>query len=146
MEDPLKEDNSFLGCGWSFPPLFFKKEDHGVDTGVVMVDREEDIRQSLIILLSTTKGERIMRPGYGASMDDLLFEPLSVSFAKRMSEKLERAILFYEPRIKSDDISFRMNTMQGVVEVKIDYTIIATNNRRNIVYPYYKIEATDLTL
>lgn len=141
MNNPALEENSFLGRGWSFPPAFFKRGDNGV----VMAEEEEDIKQSLIILLSTTKGERIMRPGYGANMEELLFEPLSVSFAKRMSERLERAILFYEPRIKTDDITFRQDNEQGLVEVRIDYTVIATNNRTNIVYPYYFNEGTDLS-
>lgn len=140
MDKPVLEENSFLGRGWSFPPAFFKKEDNGV----VMVEEEEDIRQSLIILLSTTQGERIMRPGYGANLEELVFEPLSVSFAKRMSDRIERAILFYEPRVKTDDITFRQDNEHGLVEVRIDYTIIATNNRRNVVYPYYFNEGTDL--
>lgn len=109
-----------------------------------MVDDEEDIRQSLKILLSTIKGERIMLPDYGANMEELLFEPLTVSFAKLMSVRIEKAILYYEPRIKTDDISYRQDPENGLVELKIDYTIIATNSRRNIVYPYYKNEGTDI--
>lgn len=134
------DNNSFLGRGWSFPPAF-KRGDNGVE----MVDEEEDIRQSLKILLSTIKGERIMLPDYGANMEELLFEPITVSFAKLMSVKIERAILFYEPRITTNDISFRQDPEEGLVEVKIEYTIIATNSRRNIVYPYYKNEGTDIT-
>ncbi len=133
------DENSFLGRGWSFPPVFARGEN-----GVEMADEEEDIRQSLIILLSTIKGERIMQPDYGANMEELLFEPLNVSFAKRMSESIERAILFYEPRIKTDDISFNQDNENGLVEIRIDYTIIATNNRRNMVYPYYLNEGTDI--
>ncbi len=133
------ENNSFLGRGWSFPPTFKTGEN-----SVEMVEDEEDIKQSLKILLSTIKGERIMLPDYGANVEDLLFEPLTVSFAKRMSVDIERAILFYEPRIKTDDVSFRQDTDIGLVELKIDYTIIATNSRRNIVYPYYKNEGTDI--
>ena len=134
------DDNTFLGRGWSFPPTFTKGEN-----GVEMVDEELDIRQSLKILLSTIKGERIMLPDYGANMEELLFEPLTVSFAKLMSVKIERAILFYEPRITTDDITFRQDAENGLVELRIDYTIIATNSRRNIVYPYYKNEGTDIT-
>ncbi len=133
------EENTFLGRGWSFPPTF-NKGDNSVD----MVDEEEDIRESLQILLSTSVGERVMQPEYGANMHDLLFEPLSVSFAKRMSSKIERAILFFEPRIKTDDVNFNLDSENGLIEVRIDYTIIATNNRRNIVYPYYLNEGTDL--
>lgn len=134
------DENSFLGRGWSFPPVF-TRGDHGVQ----MVDEEEDIKQSLIILLSTIKGERVMQPDYGANMEDLLFEPLSVSFAQRMSGQIERAILFFEPRIKTDDITYNQDNENGLVEIRIDYTIIATNNRRNIVYPYYLNEGTDIS-
>lgn len=134
------DENTFLGRGWSFPPTFTRG-----DNGVTLVDEVEDIKQSLIILLSTIKGERIMQPDYGANMEELLFEPLNVSFAKRMSVKIERAILFYEPRIKTDDINFNQDNENGLVEVRIDYTIIATNNRRNIVYPYYINEGTDIS-
>lgn len=133
------EENTFLGRGWSFPPTFKRGEDT-----VEMVDEEEDIKQSLRILLSTSVGERVMQPDFGANMHDLLFEPLSVSFAKQMSTKIERAILFFEPRIKTDDVTFILDAENGLIEVKIDYTIIATNNRRNIVYPYYLNEGTDL--
>jgi len=134
------DENSFLGRGWSFPPAFSRGEN-----SVKMVDEEEDIRQSLVILLSTIKGERVMQPDFGANMEELLFEPLTVSFAKKISDQIERAILFYEPRIKTDDISFNQDNENGLVEIRIDYTIIATNNRRNIVYPYYLNEGTNIS-
>ena len=86
-----------------------------------------------------------MQHDYGANMQDLLFEPLNVSFAQRMSGQIERAILFFEPRIKTDDITYRQDNENGLVEIRIDYTIIATNNRRNIVYPYYLNEGTDIS-
>ncbi len=133
------DENTFLGRGWSFPPTFKRGEN-----SVVMVDEEEDIRQSLMILLSTIKGERIMQPDYGANMEELLFEPLTVSLAKRISTRIEKSLLFFEPRIKTDDVNFAVDKANGLVEIRIDYTIIATNNRRNIVYPYYLNEGTDI--
>lgn len=133
------DENSFLGRGWSFPPTFMRGEH-----SVVMVDEEEDIRQSLMILLSTIKGERVMNPDYGANMEELLFEPLNVSLASRMSERIEKAILFFEPRIKTNDVNFSLDKENGLIEIRIDYTIIATNNRRNVVYPYYLNEGTDI--
>lgn len=133
------EENTFLGRGWSFPPAF-SRGGYGVD----MVDNEEDIRQSFIILLSTAKGERVMQPDYGANMDELLFERLSVSVAQRMTARIEKAILFFEPRVKVDDVNFKLDAENGLVEIRIDYTVIATNNRRNIVYPYYLNEGTDI--
>ncbi|MFA8436121.1 MAG: GPW/gp25 family protein [Marinifilaceae bacterium] len=133
------DENTFLGRGWSFPPTFSRGEN-----SVVMVDDEEDIQQSLMILLSTLRGERMMQPEFGANVEELLFEPLTVSLAKRMSARIEKAILFFEPRIETDDVNFVLNAEKGLVEIRIDYTIIATNNRRNIVYPYYFNEGTDI--
>lgn len=136
----MDSENSFLGRGWSFPVTFTRGED-----GVTMVENEEDIQQSLKILLSTIKGERIMQIDYGANVEEMLFEPLSVSFAKRMSTQIEKAIMFYEPRIKTEDVDFVQDTAKGEVQIRIDYTVIATNSRRNLVYPFYKNEGTDLT-
>jgi uncharacterized protein len=61
-----------------------------------------------------------------------------------MSNRLEKAILFYEPRIKVNDISFFKDANEGIIQVKIEYTIIATNSRRNLVYPFYQNEGTDI--
>ncbi|WP_372772000.1 GPW/gp25 family protein [Mangrovibacterium sp.] len=133
------EENTFLGRGWSFPPAF-SRGGHGVN----MVDDEEDIRQSLLILLATARGERVMQPDFGANMDELLFERLSVSVAQRVSARTKKAILFFEPRVKVDDVNFVIDAANGIVEIRIDYTVIATNNRRNIVYPYYLTEGTDI--
>lgn len=135
----MESENSFLGRGWSFPILFTRGEN-----GVAMVENEEDIQQSLKILLSTIKGERIMQFDYGANVEDMVFEPLSVSFAKRMSTQIEKAIMFHEPRVKTEDVDFIQDTTNGKVQISIDYTIIATNSRRNLVYPYYKNEGTDI--
>ena len=111
-----------------------------------MVEDEVDIQQSLIILLNTTLGERVMRPDYGANMEDLLFEALNVTTANMIANRIKKAILFHEPRVKTEDIDLRPDYNEGRIEVLVTYTIIATNNRRNLVYPYLFTEATDIEL
>ena len=113
---------------------------------VLLAENEEDIRQSLIILLNTTIGERVLRPEYGCNLEDLLFEALNVTTATMITNRIKRAILFHEPRIKADDIDLRPDYQEGRVVVLISYTIISTNNRKNLVYPYLFIEATDAKL
>lgn len=137
----MENNKSFLGRGWVFP-VAFSSESHQVQ----MAEGEEDIQQSLIILLNTTLGERIMRPEYGANMEDLLFEALNVTTANMIANRIKRAILFHEPRVKTEDIDLRPDYNEGRIEVLVTYTIIATNNRRNLVYPYLYTEATDLKL
>lgn len=137
----MTEKNTFLGRGWGFPVEFNQNSRQ-----VLLAENEEDIRQSLIILLNTTIGERVLRPEYGCNLEDLLFEALNVTTATMITNRIKRAILFHEPRIKTDDIDLRPDYQEGRVEVLISYTIISTNNRKNLVYPYLFIEATDANL
>ncbi|HEY5919631.1 MAG TPA: GPW/gp25 family protein [Chryseolinea sp.] len=132
--------NSFLGTGWAFPPAFDN------ESGTVnMVSNEQDIRESLNILLSTSLGERVMQPKYGCNLTDYLFEPLSSSMIGFIKDRVENAILFYEPRIiaekieVTDDGSFDL--IEGKFIISVEYSIPGTNSRFNYVYDYYKNEA-----
>src|SRR5688572_19049076 len=132
--------NSFLGTGWAFPPAF--DDESGT---VNMVSNEEDIRESLNILLSTALGERVMQPKYGCNLTDYLFEPLSSSVIGFIKDRVENAILFYEPRIIADKIEVTddgsFDLIEGKFIISIEYTIPGTNSRFNYVYDYYKNEA-----
>ena len=133
------QDQKFLGRGWSFPPTF---ENQG--RGVRIAEGEEDIRQSLQILLSTYVGERVMRPTFGWKRDALLFEPLSTSFAAYLTREIETAVLFYEPRIELNKLNFDTTSTEGLIEIRMDYTVRTTNTRSNLVYPFYLDEATSV--
>ncbi len=135
----MKEQNSILGRGWAFP-VTFNKPSHTAS----LSEDEIDIEQSLIILLTTALGERVMQPGYGANMDDLLFEALNVTTASIIINRLKRAIMFHEPRIRANNIDMLPDTVNGLIEVTVEYTIIATNTRTNLVFPYYLNEGTNI--
>lgn len=132
-----KKKGDFLGRGWSFPPAF---DSQGAN--VRMVEAEEDIRQSLTILLSTHIGERVMQSGYGWKRDALLFEPLTTTFATYLKNEIENAVLFSEPRITLNKVRFSPSSVEeGLIEIRLDYTIRTTNTRSNMVFPYYLEEA-----
>jgi phage baseplate assembly protein W len=129
----MADHPQFLGKGWSFPVSF---GDQG--RSVRMAQAEDDIRQSLDILLSTSVGERVMRPGFGWKRDALMFEPLSTSFGSYLAREIENAILFYESRIELNRVDFETATDQaGLILIRLDYTVRATNTRTNLVYPFY---------
>ncbi len=135
----MARSSEFLGTGWSFPPAF---ENQG--RSLRTVSAEEDVRQSLQILLSTGLGERVMRPTFGWKRDTLMFEPLSTSFATYLKREIETAILFFEPRIELNRLTFdTAPDRDGLVEIRLDYTIRTTNTRSNLVYPFYLDEATN---
>lgn len=133
-------NNSFLGRGWSFPPTFKKSREE-----VEMVTEEQDIQESIEIILSTRVGERVMRPKFGCNLEELLFAPINLSFKTYIADLIETSILYFEPRIDLDRVNINQSQeLEGVVEIELDYTIRTTNSRRNLVYPFYRGEGTDV--
>lgn len=131
---------SFLGTGWSFPPTFDSK------TGSVeIVSNEDDIKQSLNILLSTSLGERVMQPKYGCNLTDYVYESLSSSVIGYIKDRVKNAILFYEPRIIAEKIEVTsdesFDLIEGRFTISVEYTIPGTNSRFNYVYDFYENEA-----
>jgi phage baseplate assembly protein W len=135
-----KEEKSFLGQGWAFPPGF------SLETKTsVLVSEEEDIQQSLIILLSTRLGERIMQPQYGCNLHTVVFEKADKSTITYLRDTIESAILYHEPRIKLIEIRAGVEPDQKErIFIDIIYLVRATNTRSNLVYPFSLTEATDL--
>lgn len=136
----MENFTSFLGTGWSFPPRFEKRANK-----VALVSDEEDIKESLMILLSTRPGERVMNPLYGCNLDDLLFAPLNLTLKTYVADLIETAILYFEPRIDLDKVQISENNdLEGELLIELNYRIRSTNTRRNLVYPFYRGEATDI--
>lgn len=134
------DQKSYLGTGWSFPPHFDKRSKR-----LEMASDEEDIRQSLEILLTTQLGERVMNPEYGASMKPMIFEPLTANLKTFMTEMVRRAIIRYEPRIKLDKLEMNdSGELEGRVLIEVVFTIKATNSRANYVFPFYINEGTNI--
>ncbi|MEM6765023.1 MAG: GPW/gp25 family protein [Bacteroidota bacterium] len=129
------DQTSFLGKGWGFPPTFSK-----ATKTVSMSEEEQDIQESLHILLTTRVGERVMLPKYGCNMDRLLFEPLNTTLQTYMEDLVKTAILYFEPRIKLNKITLTPIAEEGRIEIEVDYTIKTTNSRFNFVYPFYLVE------
>ena len=133
-------EKSFLGKGWSFPPTFDRKLGD-----VQMVTMEEDIKQSLEIYFSTKLGERIMRNDYGCFLHSQVFELANESLIQGLSKELERSINVFEPRILITEIrATKTDSSEGLIEINVAYEIRATNNRSNIVFPFYLNEGTSL--
>ena len=137
-----KKDQNFLGRGWAFPPGF-SLESHSC----ILVSADEDIRQSLIILLSTRLGERIMQPEYGSNLHTMIFEKADKSAITFLKDSIETAILYHEPRIRLMEINLLSEGMtDGEILFDIIYNVRATNTRSNLVYPFYLNEATDFLI
>ena len=132
----------YLGRGWSFPPTFNRQRG-----GVDMLEDEADIASSLEILLTTALGERTMLPQYGCNLDELVFESLDTRMKTLMADKVQTAILYFEPRIEIETVRLDdSRQLEGLILIEVVYTVKATNSRFNFVFPFYKLEGTDINL
>jgi hypothetical protein len=137
MKSDLK---SFLGTGWAFPPTFDKYA-----YSVKMVSELEDIRESIRIILDTQPGERIMQPEFGCRLKQMVFEPNDESFNVQINEIIDLALLNFEPRIKFIGTEIKeQDPLDGFVKIIIDFSVIITNTRHNIVFPFYFNEGTNV--
>ncbi len=135
-----RNTRSYLGTGWSFPPNFDKQ-----NKAVEMVSDEQDIKESLMILLTTQLGERVMNHEYGAGMEEMIFEPLTTNLKTYMTDLIEKAVLRYEPRVDVDAVEMDdLGGFEGKVIITLHFIIRATNSRANVVFPYYKNEGTNI--
>jgi phage baseplate assembly protein W len=127
----LISNKSFLGVGWNFPVA----ETAGQ---TAMAQYEEDVRQAVLIVLLTNPGERIMRPGFGAGLNDFLFEPISSTTIATISQRVEDSLIDWEPRIDVISVSVTPDEKSNAtLLIDIDYRVRATNNVGNLVYPFY---------
>lgn len=125
----------FLGIGWKFPV------NHDVGGEIRMSEYEQDIREAIWIILSTSKGERIMRPRFGCGIHNYVFTVVNTTTLSLMENSVWEALTLWEPRI--DLISVKASTEDinvGKLIISIDYKVRTTNNKYNLVYPFYLAE------
>lgn len=134
----MSVDAQFLGTGWAFPPSF---DWRGKEAE--LVSQAEDVAQSLHILLSTVPGERVMQPEYGCGLQRMVFEPINDGTLTEIRDIVTKAVLFFEVRIALHGIEFDVSDLpDGVLRLRLDYTLRTTNTRSNLVYPFYLREGT----
>ena len=134
------KEKTFLGTGWSFPPTFNKES-----SDVKMVSDETDIKQSLEIYFNTKLGERIMRPSYGCVIHEHIFDKIDESILNILSFELTQNIGQIEPRIIVEKIEIKQSSIEnGELQISIEYKIISSNVRDNIVFPFYINEGTNI--
>lgn len=127
------DPKSYLGRGWSFPVRLDEKE------GTVRLSEyERDVQESIWIILSTAKGERVMRPDFGCGIQDLVFEVINTTTLAGIETSVKEALGTFEPRIDVTKVSALSNGgLDGQLRISIDYVIRGTNNQLNLVYPFY---------
>lgn len=124
----------FVGQGWAFPPAV------GPSGGIALVTREREIEQAIQIILMTYPGERPMRPRFGCPLRDFVFRSADNSTAVELSLAVERAVSQWEPRVEVVDVLVTPDRVaRNRLDIEVVYQIKGTNDRRNLVHPFYTI-------
>ena len=125
-------DAAFLGIGWKLP---LKLDE---DSSIALARHEESIRQGIWTILATAKGERKIRPDFGCGIHDLVFAGNSASTAGRVATEVRRSLILWEPRIEVLAVSADSDPREpSRLLIEVSYRVRTTNNRFNLVYPFY---------
>lgn len=125
----------FLGKGWRFPVNMDTRGE------IHMSEYEQDIKEAIRIILGTSKGERVMRPDFGCGIHDYVFSVINTASLSLIENSVREALVLWEPRIELTGVDIsRENIDKGQLSVSIDYRVRTTNNRFNLVYPFYLTE------
>ncbi len=134
--DPAR---AFLGVGWSFPVT-----PDAAAQDVAKAEYEEDIRQAIRIILETSPGERVMRPDFGSGLRDMVFEPVNYTTLALVKQRVEQALVFWEPRIDVREVKVTTtDAARNRLDIDIGYQVRATNTFYNLVYPFYLQEGRE---
>lgn len=127
----------FLGRGWRFPL-------NVTPAGKIMMsEHEEDIKESIRIILSTSKGERVMRPDFGCGIYEFVFATINSTTIGLIEASVREAFTLWEPRIELINVNVATEKAEeGMLLISIDYRVRMTNNEFNLVYPFYLNEGT----
>ena len=122
--------DEFIGRGWAFP---LRTDATG---GIALVMREREIEEAIRLVLGTAPGERPMRPEFGCRIHDYVFAAISA--------EVMAALRRWEPRVDVDDVQVSFDAKDAsVMYIDIAYAIRRTNDRRNLVFPFYVIPGGD---
>lgn len=129
----MDERKDFLGRGWAMPVALDPR------TGrLAVAEYEDDIRQSILIILETAPGERLMRPDFGCGIHELVFGVVDSTMLQRVRSVVSEALREYEPRIDVLDIDADADAAgTGLLKVEIEYRVRKTNQTGNLVFPFY---------
>ncbi len=125
-------EREFLGVGWRFP---LQVAPHG---GIARARYEARVEESIYLILSTARGERVMLPEFGCGIHELVFAPNNARTLSVVTQQVRQALVFYEPRIDVLDIGAETSPEEpNLLLIRIDYRIRANNALGNLVYPFY---------
>jgi hypothetical protein len=124
------DGRAFLGVGLAFP---FRLDAEG---NLAMTAFDEHVRQSIVLILSTDRGERALRPEFGAGLGGMVFAPLVPATAALIGHEVKTALIRNEPRIEVERVEVTPGDQPSLLLIDITYRVRRTDTVFNLVYPF----------
>ena len=125
---------AFIGKGWGYPVRT------NASGGIALVGGDEELAESIRLIVGTAPGERPMRPEFGCGIHNHVFGNIDASTLAKIEYDIRSALDRWEPRIDVVDIEPDLSRIDdGVLLIDLTYKLRATNDIRNLVYPFYLI-------
>lgn len=125
----------FLGVGWQFPMRINSRG------GLSYSSNEQKIEESIWIILSTAKGERVMEPNFGCGIHDYVFAPNNAGTRGSIAYEVQAALTEFEPRVNLESVRVEsFPDSDNRLLIYVDYRVRTNNAKRNLVYPFYLTE------
>ena len=123
----------FLGRGWAYP---VRTDPLAGEVALSLYER--DVREAILIILETARGERVMRPRFGCGIHDLVFEEINTTTLFAVDASVREALTTYEPRIELLSVTVDpLQSLDGLLIISIAYRVRRTNQVDNLVYPFF---------
>jgi uncharacterized protein len=132
MASQTTPSRAFLGTGWQFPVRI------NPQGGLSFSSGEQNVAESIWIILATAQGERQMRPQFGCGMQDLVFAPNNPTTFGNVAHLVRKALTENEARIDVLDVQVITGPDEpNKVLIRVDYRIRSNNSYHNMVYPFF---------
>ena len=126
-----RQQSPYIGTGWAFPLQINLQ-------GIFQLSSsQQNIKESIAIILGTKLGERVYRPNFGSRLSELAFAPMNSETLLQIRLYVQEALTMWEPRIVLDRVYTEPNPREGRVNIIIEYHPKDTYDSRSLVYPFY---------
>jgi len=130
----VMDGSEFIGRGWRFPPRINERG------GIMLVSGTDEVEGAMRMILLTAPGERVMRPEFGCRAWDYIFAPLDANTTGAIQHAVREALARWEPRVTVEDVrAYADPDREATVSVSVEYRVNGSNDRRNLVVPFYEI-------
>ncbi len=124
-----------IGRGWVFPPSMDARG------AVALTNEDNELIQSIYIILSTAPGERVMRPEFGCRIIEYIFAPANLATAGAVEQVVRSALERWEPRIILTEVNVSPSPdMYGLLMIDLKFIVKATREEASLVYPFYLMQ------